>query len=248
MDEIEGKVALVTGGASGIGLATARGLAGQGARLAIADRDERGGRRVATELGGHFVSLDVGDPAQWSAAVKDVIEALGRIDIVHLNAGITTGEADVTALTDEQYRRACAVNVDGVVFGIRAVVPTMALGGGGAIVATASLGGLGPTAFDPVYSLAKHAVVGFVRSVAPQLVAKGITCNVVCPEFVDTPLVGSTERELSAKFGVPLLDAGTVAVAVLEILRAGRTGEAWFVQSGRPAAPFVFRGVPGPRS
>lgn len=247
MDTLAGKVALVTGGASGIGLATARAMAAAGARIVIADLDEQRGRRIAADLDGRFVALDVGDAAQWSAAVEDIIDTLGGIDVAHLNAGVATGATDITALTDAQYRRAVAVNVDGVVFGVRAVAGTMALGGGGAIVATASLGGLVPMPSDPIYSLTKHAVVAFVRSVAPQLSDRGITCNAVCPGFADTPLMGEAERAVAAEFGVPLLDAGTVADAVLAILASDRTGEAWYVQPGRPAEPFGFRNAPGPR-
>lgn len=245
MTTIDGRVALVTGGASGIGRATARRLAAEGARVLVADIDEVGGTAAAEECGGRFVRLDVTDPSQWASMVAGLGES--GLDIAHLNAGVATFEGDVLALTDEQYRRTMGVNVDGVVFGLRAVAPVLAARGGGAIVVTASLGGLVPMPFDPVYSLSKHAVVAFTRSVAPQLLALGITVNAVCPGFTDTPLVAVAERDAIDVMAARLLDPEVVAAAVVDIVRGGGTGEAWYCQPGRPPAPYAFRGVPGPR-
>ncbi|MFP5257070.1 MAG: SDR family oxidoreductase, partial [Acidimicrobiia bacterium] len=107
--------------------------------------------------------------------------------------------------------------------------------------------GLVPMPDDPVYSMGKHAVVALVRSLAPQLAARDLTINAVCPGFADTPLVAGDYREAIAAFGVPLLDPGVVADTVVRIIDEGRTGEAWFCQPGREPAPYEFRGVPGPR-
>jgi len=245
MRTIEGKTALVTGGASGIGRATARRLAAEGARVLVADVDEIAGRAAAEECGGRFVRLDVSDPAQWESLVAGLGD--GGLDLAHLNAGVATFQGDVLALTYAQYRRTLGVNVDGVVFGLRAVAPVIAARGGGAIVVTASLGGLVPMPFDPVYSLSKHAVVAFARSAAPQLSALGITLNAVCPGFTDTPLVAASERDAIDAMAVPLLDPDVVAGAVIDVVKGGGTGEAWYCQPGRPPAPYAFRGVPGPR-
>jgi NAD(P)-dependent dehydrogenase (short-subunit alcohol dehydrogenase family) len=246
MGTIEGRVALVTGGASGIGRATARRFAAEGATVVIADIDDAKGTSVAEECGGRFVHLDVTDPLQWA----DLVAGLGPegVGLAHLNAGVATFESDVLALTDQQYRRTMGVNVDGVVFGLRAVAPVIAAQGGGSIVVTASLGGLVPMPFDPVYSLSKHAVVAFARSVAPQLSGLGITVNAVCPGFTDTPLVDVAERDAIDVMAVPLLDPDVVAGAVIDIVLGGGTGEAWYCQPGRAPAPYAFRGVPGPRS
>jgi NAD(P)-dependent dehydrogenase (short-subunit alcohol dehydrogenase family) len=118
---------------------------------------------------------------------------------------------------------------------------------GGAIVVTASLAGLVPAPQDPLYTLTKHAVVGFVRSVAPQLEGRGIRINAVAPGFVDTPLLGEEGRARFVKAGFPLLRAEDVARAALTAARSEETGQVWVVQPGREPLPFRFPNVPGPR-
>jgi NAD(P)-dependent dehydrogenase (short-subunit alcohol dehydrogenase family) len=118
---------------------------------------------------------------------------------------------------------------------------------GGTIVATASLAGLMPMPADPIYTLTKHAVVGYVRSIAPHLAVQEITINAVCPGFVDTPIVAPELREWIAAEGIPLMEPDQVAEAVLAAARSGDTGRAWVVQPGREPIPYEFRGVPGPR-
>ena len=246
MRDLQGKVALVTGGGSGIGRLTAIKLAERGVDVVVADINEPAAAAVAAEVDGRSVVLDVSDPTAWNAALSEVFGADRDIDIVHLNAGIGTGQTDMAALSVDDYRRVMGVNVDGVVFGTRAVLPRMS--DGGAIVATASLGGLVPMPSDPIYSLTKHAVVAFVRSIAPLYAPQGITVNALCPGFADTPLVTEELRVAIREMNVPILDPNIVAATVVQIVDEGRTGEAWFVQPGRDPAPYEFRGVPGPRS
>jgi NAD(P)-dependent dehydrogenase (short-subunit alcohol dehydrogenase family) len=214
--------ALVTGGASGIGAAAAGLLAAEGCEVQVLD------------LASGF---DVGDPAAW--------EAVGPVDFAFLNAGVATGVGDIAELTDEAYRRAVGANVDGVVFGTRRMAQVMEAGS--SIVATASLAGLGPLALDPVYTLTKHAVVGFVRAVAPQLAERGIRINALCPGFADTPIVGEELRAFVAAQGLPLISPERVAEAALAAARSEETGQAWVVQPGREPVVYEFRGVPGPR-
>ena len=244
MRDLHGKVALVTGGGSGIGRLTAGKLAERGADVVIADVAVEAGRAVAAEFDGRFVHLDVADSSAWEITLGEVLGD-APVAVAHLNAGIATGQTDILSLSDAEYRRVMGVNVDGVVFGTRAVARRMP--DGGAIVATASLGGLVPMPTDPIYSLGKHAVVAFVRSMAPLLGPHGITINAVCPGFVDTPLVTEEFRSLITQMNVPLLDPEVVADTVVRILDDGRSGEAWFVQPGREPTPYEFRGVPGPR-
>ncbi len=216
------RTALVTGGASGIGAATVALLERDGAEVQVLDL--RNG-------------FDVGDAAAW--------ERVGPVDFAFLNAGVATGVTEIGGLTDELYRRAVGVNVDGVVFGVRRLARVMEPGS--AIVATASLAGLTPMAYDPIYTLTKHAVVGFVRAVAPQLAERGIRASVVCPGYADTPIVSPELRAELAEQGLPLLAPEQVAGAVLEAARSPGTGRAWVVQPGREPLVYEFRGVPGPR-
>ena len=247
MGQLERKVALVTGGASGIGLATAKRLTAEGAAVTIADLDDGKGQKAAADFGGRFVPLDVGDARGWAAVVAEIESEMGGLDAVHLNAGVTTGSGTITDVTDEQYRRIMNANIDGVVFGARACVPAIARRGGGAIVATASLAGIIAFAADPIYTLTKHAVVGLVRSLVPQLQAQNITINAVCPGVVDTPLVGEGRERLRAA-GFPLIAADEIAAAVFDCIVGERSGACIVCQPGRAPEPYEFHDVPGPRT
>jgi NAD(P)-dependent dehydrogenase (short-subunit alcohol dehydrogenase family) len=243
-ERFAGKVVLITGGASGIGQATALGFAAQGARVAVVDRDDTNGPLVADKVDGLFVQTDVTDADQVQAAVDQTLERFNRLDVAYLNAGVTTGEADLTQVSLEAYRRILSINVDGVFFGLRAVVPAMSEGG--AILATASLAGISDYGGDPIYSLTKHAVVGLIRSSAEQLKDKGITVNAVCPGFTETPMIGEyVESFRAANF--PLLSPDDVAAAVMEVAASEHTGQVFVCQPGREIEPYRFRGIPGPR-
>jgi NAD(P)-dependent dehydrogenase (short-subunit alcohol dehydrogenase family) len=155
--------------------------------------------------------------------------------------------ADITQLTDDQYRRIVGVNMDGVVFGVREVVPAMRSRGGGAIVATASLAGIVAFPLDAAYTLTKSAVVGFCRALGRVLVADGITINCVCPGLVDTPLLTGSIRDALVESGFPLIDPDSVAEAVLGCVLGEATGQAIVVQAGLEPTPYRFGRPPGPR-
>jgi NAD(P)-dependent dehydrogenase (short-subunit alcohol dehydrogenase family) len=235
----DGKVALVTGGASGIGAATVRALVAEGARVALLDVDAAAGDAVAAASGALFVRCDVSDGARWRAAVGRVVEQWGRLDLVHLNAGVTTRPAaaplddDILGWIDRgAYRRIMAVNADGVVFGLHAVVPALARGGGGAVVATASIAGLSSFAPDPFYTMTKYAVVGLVRSLAPSLRRRQIRLNAICPGGVDTPIIPDDFRAA----GVALMPPAALAAAVLDLLASDAAGEIWVKPSAEVPA------------
>jgi NAD(P)-dependent dehydrogenase (short-subunit alcohol dehydrogenase family) len=208
---------LITGGRGGLGRAFADAL----------------GEAEVTAL--DLPEFDVGDSAAWRALD-------GAFDAAFLNAGVSTGESSIAALTDDQYDRAVRANLDGVVYGVRELAARL-MPNGGAIVATASLAGLTATPMDPVYALTKHAVIGFVRSVAPQLALQGIRINALCPGYTDTAIVPDELRDV---LPVPLMEPSFVAEAALQALNDEETGGAWVVQPNR-IVPFRFPHIPGPR-
>jgi NAD(P)-dependent dehydrogenase (short-subunit alcohol dehydrogenase family) len=246
MGTLEGKVALITGGASGIGLATARRLRVEGADVVIADLAEREGEKAAAETGASFVRADVSSSQDWRRVIDTVHELHEGLDLAHLNAGVTTPEATIDDVTDEQYRRIMGANLDGVVLGMRAVVPAIAARGGGSIVATASLAGLIGFSPDPIYGATKAAVVGLVRALAPQLAARGITVNAICPGMTDTAIVSEEARALLSAANFPLMTPEEIAEVVYQRLVGSESGQAWVCQVGREATPYRFAGVPGP--
>src|SRR5215204_5439002 len=248
MVALDGKVALITGAASGIGAATAERLTEEGARVGVVDLTQDAGQAVAQSVGGVFHRADVGEPDEVDAAFASVERDLGGIDIAFLNAGIAIGHPDIETLPDDLYRLIMRVNVDGVVYGARAAVRAMEGRGGGAIVATSSLAGLIPFPPDPVYDLTKHAVVGFIRSIAPGLLAKGITANTVNPGMTDTNIISDDAREVIRTANFPLMPASQIADAVFRIVTGGGTGECWVCQPGRDPEPYRFHDVPGPRT
>lgn len=247
--ELDGRVALVTGAASGIGRATARRLATAGMRLALVDVDPDGLAAVAAEVGGLVVVADCADSTAVDAAVDHTVAELGGLDLAYLNAGIAIGIPDPLEVDDATFRRIMAINVDGVFFGVRAAVRTLrAQGRGGVILATASLAGLIPFPPDPVYDATKHAVVGLVRSLAPTLAADGIAVHAICPGLTDTNILGPETKEALAAGGFPLMEATQIADAVVTAATSDRTGTCWVCQPGIPPTPYAFRDVPGPRT
>jgi NAD(P)-dependent dehydrogenase (short-subunit alcohol dehydrogenase family) len=207
--------ALVTGGRSGIGAAVVSALERDGIPVHVLDIVD---------------GFDVADPRAW--------DDVPPVDLGCLNAGIVTGEGDVAMLTEEQYRRALGVNVDGVVYGVRRLAQLMEPGG--AIVVTASLAGLTTVFADPIYGGTKHFLIGFVRSVAPQLAERGITINAVCPAIVDTPILGDS-RDWIIEKGIAMLQPGEIADAILLAARDGSTGQAWVCLPGQVPERFEFR-------
>ncbi|HET7530255.1 MAG TPA: SDR family NAD(P)-dependent oxidoreductase [Mycobacteriales bacterium] len=242
----DGKVAWITGGAGGFGAGVARRLAGLGASVAVSDIDADRAEKVAEEVGGVFVPCDVRSYDANVAAVRQVVDRLGRLDIAFLNAGVATGIGVGDDFDLDRYRLAMGVNLDGVVFGLNAALGAMT-GRGGQIVATASLAGLTATAFDPIYGANKHAVVGLVRAAGAAYGPQGIHVNAICPGFADTDIVSAEAREVLDSVGVPLLTVDRVVDAFLLAVTSEESGQCWYIQPGRPSEPFRFRNVPGPR-
>lgn len=246
MGLLEGRKALITGGASGIGYATAKRFKDEGAGIVIVDFNASTGKQAASALGVTFVQADASDSSQVAEAFRQAQDALGGLDIAYMNAGVTTQQPNFVDLTDEQYFRILNINVNGVVFGVREAIRAMAAGGG-SILATASLAGLISYQGDPIYALTKHAVVGLVRGLGPTLREQGITLNAICPGITATPLVGDEAIKMLETANFPVIPPEDIANACVLAITGGGSGECWAIQPGREPVNYEFKGVPGPR-
>ena len=244
-------VALVTGGASGIGEATAKRLAEEGAQVIVTDLNVEGGQAVATSIGGEFQKLDVGDPQAWKELVEDILKTHGALHLVHLNAGVTTssGEAgdlseefDIATMPLENYRRVMSANVDGVILGARACVPAMKASGGGCFVATASAAGVIAFPPDPVYTATKHAVVGFVRALAPLLEPHEIMFHAVLPGVVNTNILASEFATEARAIGIKVMEPEEIADGVIHAARSTTSGGLWLCLPEQ--APYRYEFAP----
>ncbi len=188
----DGQVVLITGAASGIGAATARRFASEGARLALGDVDGDKLSGFAKELEGsgsdvYQQRIDVADRAQVEAFTEAVLERFGRLDVVFNNAGIGA-YGRLPDLDPEVWHRTIDVDLHGVFYGCRAAIPHLRRAGGGAIVNTASISGLGGDSGLAAYNAAKGALVNFTRALAIDHAREGIRVNAVCPGPIETPL------------------------------------------------------------
>jgi 3-oxoacyl-[acyl-carrier protein] reductase len=190
---LEGRVAVVTGGASGLGEAIAGCFAAEGAAVVIADVDAAGGERVTSAIaaaGGRacFLATDVTRAAECARAVEGAVARFGRLDVMVNNAGV--GEvAPVAEMTEEAWDRVLAVNLKGVFLGSRAAFPVLAAGGGGLILNMASLAGKVPATGIGAYGASKAAVIHLTRILALEGAPQRVRANALCPTWTDTPMV-----------------------------------------------------------
>jgi NAD(P)-dependent dehydrogenase (short-subunit alcohol dehydrogenase family) len=236
---LTGRVAVVTGGGNGIGAAVARRLAAAGAAVVIVDRDGAAARSVAASIGGTAVKADLASPDGSRTAFARAEAVHGRIDLVHLNAGIMSGTPNLADLDLDRYRAVIGVNIDAVVFGVQAAIPALGRVGGGAILVTSSIAGLTEFDLDPVYAMTKHAVIGLVRALATQLARRGVRIGALCPDFVDTGFFGP-HRQLLLASGHPMLTAEAVAEAAYAELTGGTSGGITVLRQGGVPTPYEF--------
>ncbi len=198
--DFEGKVAIVTGGGSGIGAACAKVIADRGGRVLVVDRDLAAAERVAKEIGGRArgFEADMSDPAACEAMVTDALRAWGRLDVAVNNAGIGGPQVPTGEYPLDGWASVIAINLSGVFYSMRAEIPAMLAAGGGSIVNMASV--LGTVGFGQsvAYVAAKHGVVGMTKTAALEYAKQGIRINSVGPGFIETPLLAAADPEILA--------------------------------------------------
>ena len=204
------------------------------------------GPRWPEELGGPLHPHRRQRAANSAAAVQFAVEQFGGLQLAHLNAGATSWCSMGDDFDTEAYRRAMRINLDGVVYGIAAARPAIIASGGGTIVATASMAGLVPAPFDPIYAANKHAVVGLVRSIGDSYAAEGVRVHALCPSFAYTNIIKGSEQTL-LDMGFPIIDVSDVVDAFRRLLNSEMSGDRWYAIAGRESEPFRFRRAPGPR-
>lgn len=200
MGKMDGKVALVTGGASGLGAEDARVLAREGAKVVITDVQDELGAHVAAEIPGCiYMPHDVRDEARWAEVVKETIETFGRLDTLVNNAGLVKF-GSVEDLSYADYKLQTEVMLDGTFLGCRAALPHMTKGGGGAIINMASVAGLKGISAIPAYTAAKAGIIGMTRSIAIHCQEQkyAIRVNSIAPGGIVTPMTAQALAQLPA--------------------------------------------------
>lgn len=193
--KLDGKVAIVTGGSSGIGKACAEGFAKEGAIVVIADVNVEDGQKVADDLDGLFVETDVSDAEQVEALVKKAVDEYGKLDIMFNNAGIDGKQAQFADSPIDNWHNVMKINMDGVFYGMKYALQQMREQGSGVVLNTASTAGLVGFPQIPPYSASKAGVVNLTRAAVAAHAEQGIRINSIAPSTVDTPLVENFIQE-----------------------------------------------------
>lgn len=213
--QFTGKVALITGGGSGIGRASVLAFANKGARVVVADVDVEGGQetvRLVNEKdgGGTFIKADVSRAVEVEALVSQTVEVYGRLDYAHNNAGVLAGDVSAINNPEEVWDKVIDINLKGVWLCMEYEIPQMLKQGKGAIVNTASIAGLVGFGGGGVYAASKHGVVGLTKSAALDYAQQGIRINAICPGFISTPmadrLINQAPEDTRAEFKQSFVD------------------------------------------
>tara|TARA_B100001250_G_scaffold273140_1_gene235900 strand:- start:4509 stop:5279 length:771 start_codon:yes stop_codon:yes gene_type:complete len=199
---LENKVAIVTGGAMGLGAADSTLFAKEGAKVILTDVASDKGQKLAEEIGATFMQQDVTDEERWKEVIAETIKLHGRLDILVNNAGIVE-VGDPENQTTEEYRKTMAVHMDSTFFGCKYSIPVMAETGGGSIVNMCSIASVQGESYVAAYCAAKGAIEAYTRAVAVHCGIKknGVRCNSIHPSGIITPMVESVPEKMEAKFG-----------------------------------------------
>lgn len=196
MGRLDGKVALITGGASGMGMVASRLFASEGARVVLTDVTDEGGESVAEEIRGaggeaRYVHADVSNEADAREMVGATLESFGGLHVLYNNAGVMLGDDGSVDATDESvWDRTLAINVKGVAFGCKYGVPAIIASGGGSIINVASfVAWMGAATSQTAYTASKGAVLAMTREIAVEYARRGVRCNALCPGPIETPLL-----------------------------------------------------------
>lgn len=189
MGKLQDKITIVTGAASGIGEACAELFAKEGAKVVVADIQDEPGQKIADALGGMYLHVDVSDPTSVEAMIQSSVDRYGRIDILMNNAGVESAPALTGDSSIEEWKRVTSIDLDGVYYGIKYVIPVMVAQKGGVILNTGSTMGLNALPSMPAYCAAKAGIIHLSKVVAIEYAYHNIRVNAICPSVVDTPLL-----------------------------------------------------------
>jgi 3alpha(or 20beta)-hydroxysteroid dehydrogenase len=243
MGRLDNKVALITGGARGQGEQEARLFAAEGATVYLTDILDDEGRKVASDIGGTYLTHDVTDEARWAEVVTSIISSSGKIDVLVNNAGIFIPKV-LTATSTDVWSRTVAVNQTGVFFGMRAVAPHMIEQKGGSIINISSIAGLRGSSAAFAYGATKWAVRGMTKSAAKELAPHGVRVNSIHPGIIDTPMLRAlddVEARENVRRRIPMgHEAGPAEVANLALYLASddsrySTGSEFIIDGGMTA-------------
>ena len=222
---LQGKVALITGGGTGIGAAVARRFTASGASVAITGRRREPIAGVAAELDCLAIKADTADADDCIAAVAQTVAEFGGLDILIANAGILSSAGSVTTLDEAEWQEVINVNVAGVMQITRAAIPAMTSRGGGAIVSISSVAGIRSSQGFTDYITSKHALIGLTKSLACDYGAQGIRANTLCPGWVKTPMSDGAMASLASRKGLTLDEARALTTQYTPLQRMGEPEE-----------------------
>ena len=202
MGRLDNKVAIITGGAMGLGAADSTLFAKEGAKVILTDVASDAGQKIADEIGATFMQQDVTDEERWKEIIAETVNLHGKLDILVNNAGIVEG-GDPENQTTAEYRKTMAVHMDSTFFGCKYSIPVMAETGGGSIVNMCSIASVQGESYVAAYCAAKGAIEAYTRAVAVHcgLKKNGVRCNSIHPSGIATPMVASVPDKMNAKFG-----------------------------------------------